>query len=92
MKEKINSFLINLCSEIEYGLRRMCGKPSPMKRFIVVLVISIALSILYIYIIVSSIYNMGKHDAEIRFMELQHIERLKLQQKQDSIIQLRIEN
>ena len=92
MKEKIKNSLINAWDEFTYGIRQLCGKPTPLKRFVIVLVISGILSIAYICILVSSIYNIGKRDGEKRFMELQHIETLKLQQKQDSIYQLGIRN
>jgi len=43
------------------------------------------LSIFFIYTLVSSIYNIGVQDAKKEFMELQHIERLKLQSESESI-------
>ena len=85
MKGKINDLLIAAWDEITYGLRCVCGRPTPVKRLVIVLVISGILSIAYIYMLVSSIYNIGKQDAEKEFMEWQHIETLKLQQKRDSI-------
>jgi hypothetical protein len=85
LKTKIKDFLSNAWDEIDYALRRLCGRPTPMKRFLTVLIIGSALAVANIYFVVSSIYSMGKHDAEIKFMELKHIESLKLQQKQDSI-------
>jgi hypothetical protein len=85
MKEKIKDFLINVRDEITYNLKCICGQPTPMKRFIIVLIIGGTLSIAFIYTLVSSIYNIGKCDAKKEFMELQHIETLKLQHKQDSI-------
>ncbi len=85
MRNKIKDFLTNIWDEITYGLRCVCGKPTPMKRFVFVLIIGGALSIGYIYMLASSIYNIGKRDAEKEFMELQHIERLKLQSENDSI-------
>jgi ABC-type lipoprotein release transport system permease subunit len=86
LKTKIREFLINAWYEIEYGLRLLCGKPTPMKRFIMVLIIGGTLVVVHIYYVVSSIYNMGVHDAKKQFLEVQHIETLKLQQsKNDSI-------
>jgi hypothetical protein len=78
-KKKIRDFLSNAWDEIEYRLRLLCGRPSPMKRFITVLIIGIAMSIGYFWLVVSSIYNIGKRDAEREFLRLQHIETLKLQ-------------
>jgi hypothetical protein len=86
MRTKIKEFLINAWDEIEYSLRLLCGKPTPMKRFITVLIIGGALAVANIYFVVSSIYNMGVSDAKKQFLEVQHIETLKLQQsKNDSI-------
>jgi hypothetical protein len=87
IKSKIMDFLSNVGYEIEYGLRLLCGRPSPMKRFITVFVIGGALAAANLYFVVSSIYNIGKHDAEKEFLRLQHIETLKLQpkSKKDSI-------
>jgi ABC-type lipoprotein release transport system permease subunit len=98
LRTKIKDFLINAWYEIEYGLRLLCGKPTPMKRFIMVLIIGGTLAVANIYYVVSSIYNMGVHDAKKQFLEVQHIETLQLQQsKNDSIksiknYELRIKN
>ncbi|GHT11675.1 hypothetical protein FACS189426_13900 [Bacteroidia bacterium] len=86
MRKKIKEFLINAWDEIEYRLRLLCGRPTPMKRFMMVLIIGGALAVANIYFVVSSIYNMGVSDAKKQFLEVQHIETLKLQQsKKDSI-------
>ena len=85
MRERIKYFLIGAWDEITYGMRCALGRATPMKRFIVILIIGIALSVGYFYSIISSIYNIGKRDAEREFMELQHIETLKLQKGNDSI-------
>ena len=85
MKKEIFEFLTNVWGEIEYSLRLLCGKPSPVKRFIAVLVLGGTLSIFFIYTLVSSIYNIGVQDAKKEFMELQHIERLKLQSESESM-------
>jgi hypothetical protein len=85
MRERIKDFLTGAWDEITYGIRCACGKPSPLKRFIVILIICIALSVGYFYSIISSIYNMGKRDAEREFIEMQHIETLKLQNGNDSV-------
>jgi hypothetical protein len=86
MKKKIVDFISNAWDEIEYGLRMLCGKPSPMKRFVMVLIIGGALSVAYLYTLVSSIYNIGKRDAENEFLKLQHIESLKLQSDSINIL------
>jgi hypothetical protein len=84
MKKKTGNFMEAVRSGIEYRLRRLCGRPSPLKRFISILVIGGAMTVANIYLVVSSIYNIGRKDAETEFMELRHIETLKLQQKQSS--------
>ncbi len=85
MKKKIGNFWATVRSETEYRLRRLCGRPSPLKRFVTVLILGSVLAIANLYLVVSSIYNIGKRDAETEFMKLQHIETLKLQQQKDSI-------
>jgi hypothetical protein len=76
---EIKDFLFDVWDEIRYGLRMLCGKPTPMKRFIIVLVIGGSLCIAYLYILVNSIYSIGKREAENEFLKLQHIESLQLQ-------------
>jgi hypothetical protein len=44
--------------------------------------------ILAVYLTVTSIYSIGKRDAEKEFMKIQHIQQLELQ-KNDSINQLK---
>jgi hypothetical protein len=85
LKTKIKEFLINAWDEIDYALRRLCGRPTPMKRFLTVLIMGSALAVANIYFVVSSIYNMGKYDAEKKFIELQHIKAIELQKQNDSI-------
>lgn len=85
MRKKMKALLTNAGYEIEHRLKLLCGNPTPMKRFIIVLVIGGVLSVVSIHTLVTSIYNIGKQDAEKEFMEWQHIETLKLQQKRDSI-------
>jgi hypothetical protein len=81
----MKEFLMNARDETGYRLRMLCGKPSPMKRFIIVLVAGGALAAANIYFVVSGIYNMGKSDAEHAFLELRHIEPPELPHKNDSI-------
>lgn len=86
LRTKIKDFLINAWDEIEYGLRLLCGRPTPMKRFVIVLVIGGTLAVTNIYFVVSSIYNMGVSDAKKQFLEVQHIETLKLQNDSINIL------
>ncbi|MDR2970077.1 MAG: TraL conjugative transposon family protein [Tannerellaceae bacterium] len=90
MKKKTGNFMEAVRSGIEYRLRWLCGRPSPLKRFIAILVIGGMLTVANIDLVVSSIYNIGRKDAETEFMELRHIETLKLQQQKDSLDFLRL--
>ena len=85
MRKKIRKYLTNIWDNIEYRLRLLCGKPSPIKQFMTVLIIGIVLTVANIYFVVSSVYHIGKRDAEKEFITLQHIETLKLHSKNDSI-------
>ena len=85
MKKRTFEFLTDIWDEAGYNLRLLLGKPSPMKRLIVVLALGCALSIFFIYTLVSSIYNIGVQDAKKEFMELRHIEGVKLQPENESI-------
>ena len=84
MKKLINKFL----DWVDYGLRRMCGELTPEKRLITILAMCVIFGIGSIYMTVSSIYNIGKRDAEQKYLELEHITRLELQYSNDSIKQL----
>jgi hypothetical protein len=86
LRTKIKEFLTNAWDEIGYRLRLLCGKPTPMKRFVIVLIIGGILTVVNIYFVVSSIYNMGVSDAKKQFLEVQHIETLKLQKDSINIL------
>jgi hypothetical protein len=83
MKMKINEFQTKAWCKIEHRLKRICGRPSPMKRLVTVLVIGVVLAFVNVWFLISSIYNIGKNDAEKELMNLQHIERLELQKKKE---------
>jgi hypothetical protein len=92
LRKKAVEFVSGAWGEIEYGLKCLCGRPSPMKRFIAVLTVGGVLAVANIYFIANSIYNMGKRDAERQFLELkiggsqlQHIEPVELPLSKDSI-------
>ena len=85
LRKKIVEFVSGAWGEIEYGLRCLCGRPSPMKRFITVLMVGGVLAVVNIWFVANSIYNMGKRDAERKFLELQHIEPVELTLSKDSI-------
>ena len=83
MKKEIRKFLANAGYAIEHRIKLLCGKPSPMKQFILVLVIGGAMWIGSFCILVDSIYKIGKNDARGEFPEVEHIRQLQL--KNDSI-------
>jgi hypothetical protein len=86
IRAKIMNLLQGLWDRVDYGIRWACYGISPAGRLIIILTFFLLYGILAVYVTVSSIYNMGKRDAEKEFIELQHIETLKLQQsKKDSI-------
>ena len=85
IQTKINELLSGTMDWIEYVLRRIYGKPSMMKQFIIVLVFGSFLSVVSIYTLVTSIYNAGKADAKQEFMEIRHAGHLELHQSKDSI-------
>jgi hypothetical protein len=79
-------WLHRLLDRADYGIRWACYGISPAGRLIIILIFSLLYGILAVYVTVSSIYLIGKHDAKKDFMEVRHVESLKLQQsKNDSI-------
>jgi len=74
--------------KLKYRLKQLCGRPSPVKRLVSVLVICSVFAVANIYFVVRSIYSIGKNDAEKELIKLQHIERLNFQQN-DSINQIK---
>jgi len=80
IKKQINTFR----DQIDDGLRRMCGGLSPERRLITILAFCIIFGSMSIYITVSSIYNIGKRDAEKKYLEIEHIEKFELQHSNDS--------
>ncbi|MCL2738346.1 MAG: TraL conjugative transposon family protein [Bacteroidales bacterium] len=83
MATGIKHALAHAGDAVEHRLRLLCGKPTPMKRFILVLVIGMALAIANVWFVISSIYNIGRGETEL--MKVQHIEALRLQK--DSVNQ-----
>ena len=79
IKKQVNRFR----DWIEDGLRRVCGGLSPNVRVITILAFCVIFGSLSIYMTVSSIYHIGKRDAEL--MHIEHIKQLELQHSNDSI-------
>jgi len=85
LRLKIKERLSGMMDWMECGLRRLYGRPSLMKQFIIILIYGFVLSALSIYTIVTSIYKMGKADAQKEFMEIRHAGHLELHHRGDSI-------
>lgn len=67
---------------MEDGLRSLLGRVTPDGRIIIILIMLFLFGGGSIYMTVSSIYNMGKKSGQQ--MQIEHIERLELQQKQQA--------
>lgn len=84
---------INLITKVQdwvdEKLRCLCGRITPEKRLVVVLVMFLFFGGMSIYITVSSIYNIGKRDGQQ--LQIEHLGRLPMEAK-DSINQLKIQN
>ena len=84
--------LINKVNEYwEDGLRNLFGRLTPDRRVILIVIMLMIFSGLSIFMIFSSIYNLGKDRGEK--MQIDHIERLqlelkKMRHKTDSLKQL----
>ena len=83
MKITIIEFLKDAAGEIAYGIRCLCGKPSPLKRFIIVAVAGMLMGIASVCILVSSVYRIGHANARKEIPELNIVRQLNL--KNDSI-------
>lgn len=85
----VKKIFTNLRGSLDHKLRHACERLSKDTRIVIIVIFIIGGSILSIYWTISSIYNMGKMSAEKDFMEIKHIERLKLQRK-DNINQYQL--
>ncbi|MDR1632981.1 MAG: TraL conjugative transposon family protein [Dysgonamonadaceae bacterium] len=83
LKRRLKEFLGDIREDFNCGLHAVCGKPSPMKRLVIVLIIGVALSVVSVCTLVRSIYNIGKRDAEV--IHIEHIKQLELKYSGDSI-------
>lgn len=70
-------------------LRHLCGRITPEKRLVIILLMFLFFGGMSIYITVSSIYNIGKRDGQQ--LQIEHLGRLPMEAK-DSINQLKIQN
>ena len=85
----IRRIVIKIQDWTEDKLRHLCGRITPEKRLAVILVMFLVFGITSLYIFVSAIYQIGKNEGQR--IEIEHIDGLKLQQK-DSINQLKFYN
>lgn len=63
----------------------MCAAMTPGARLAFILITFVVFSFLSVYITVSTIYDMGRRDAEKKFRELEQIRDWDLQPQRDSI-------
>ena len=64
----------------------MCGRLTPGKRLAVLLTLFLTFSFLSVYMTVSSIYHLGRRDAEKEFMKIEHIRKPDLhRERRDSL-------
>jgi hypothetical protein len=89
MKTKIREFNTGVWLKTEARLKRLCGKPSPEKRLVAVIIVGLILAAANIYFVASSVYSIGKRDDERDLIRMQHIEKLELPHHQDSIMSIR---
>ena len=79
----IRSLFYQLSYRAEQALRRLCGRLTPGKRLAVIVTMLIFFSALSLFITIYSIYSIGKKNGEM--LQIDHIDQLELQLKQDSL-------
>jgi hypothetical protein len=77
MKKKINEFQ----TKINQRLKRLCGRPSPEKRLLVVVLACVVFGVADIWFVVNAISGIGKNDTEKVLIKMQYIEPLQLENK-----------
>jgi UDP-N-acetylglucosamine:LPS N-acetylglucosamine transferase len=82
-KNKLKETVYELRDDFNSSLRTLCGRPSAVKRLVIVLIIGGALSVVSVSALVEAIYNIGKRDAEL--IHIEHIKQLELKRSNDSI-------
>lgn len=84
---------INLITKVQdwadEKLRHLCGRITPEKRLVIILLMFLFFGGMSIYITVSSIYNIGRRDGQQ--LQIEYLGRLPMEAK-DSINQLKIQN
>ena len=72
MKQQI----MNLRERAEEALRKACGRMTPARRMIVVLIASTLFAMGCLWMTLAAIYNMGKERERRQFEEMRHIRTL----------------
>lgn len=68
---------------MEDGIRSFMGRITPDGRIITIVILLLVFGAGSIYMTVSSIYNMGKKNAQQQ-MQIEHMERLELERQQQA--------
>jgi len=63
-------------------LKQLCGRPSPAKRLISVLLVCVALAAANIYFLICAFSGVGKNNTGRELMKLEHIEPFELHRKE----------
>lgn len=75
---------------VDLKIRHLCGCITPEKRLVVVLVVFTLFTIASIYITLSGLYHIGRCEGQAEHLQqIEHIKRLELKIKQDSINRLK---
>lgn len=75
---------------VDKKLRHLCGCITPEKRLAMVVVTFTLFAIASLYITFSGLYHIGRYEGEAEHLQqIEHIKRLELKIKQDSINRLK---
>lgn len=86
----MKKYIVKIRDFIDDNIRHLCGRITPEKRLVTILVIFSIFSITSLYITFTGLYHMGRCDAENECLQqIEHIKRLELKIKQDSINRLK---
>lgn len=78
----IGRIIVKVQDWADEKLRRLCGRITPDRRVVIILVMFVVFGGLSVYMTVASIYNIGKSDG--RELGIERINQIRL--KNDSII------
>jgi len=71
--------------KVQNRLKQLCEGFPPVKRFIIVLVFSLALAAASLFWIAESLYRIAANNSREKLMEMKHISPLNLKPSKDSI-------